>query len=535
MKNEYDIRNIAAKLGIDEETLIPFGYDKAKIDSSKLSLGNRKAKLILCTAITPTKAGEGKTTTSIGLSDGLSLLGKKAMACLREPSLGPVFGVKGGGAGGGEAILYPEEDINLHFTGDLHAITSVNNLIAARTDNNLYHHPERFDPNRMVFPRCRDRNDRELRSIECVPTDSKGTKHASSFVITAASEVRACFCLAKSEEDFLDRIENITIGYTKEGEPVFAKSLKGRFAFRKLIHTALYPNLVQTKYHTPALVHGGPFANIAHGCNSYLATDLALRLSDYVVTEAGFGSDLGREKFRDILCPQSSFSPDLVVRVASIRALKLHGGVKFDDLEIPNVEARKKGTANLRKHLQNVSLYHVPYVVAINHFGSDSQEEIEALESILKDKNIPYALNSSYLEGPTGAKDLAKKVLEVLEEEKSEYTPLVKKNRSIKEKIETISKNIYGAKNVEYSETAEKEIKDYEKQGYQDFSVCISKVPTSLSDDATLLNVPKDTTLHVKNTRLFTGARFIVPLTGKVFTRPGLPLHPAAEDRKEIK
>ena len=266
-----------------------------------------------------------------------------------------------------------------------------------------------------------------------------------------------------------------------------------------------------------------------------MATDLALRLSDYVVTEAGFGSDLGREKFRDILCPQSSFSPDLVVRVASIRALKLHGGVKFDDLEIPNVEARKKGTANLRKHLQNVSLYHVPYVVAINHFGSDSQEEIEALESILKDKNIPYALNSSYLEGPTGAKDLAKKVLEVLEEEKSEYTPLVKKNRSIKEKIETISKNIYGAKNVEYSETAEKEIKYYEKQGYQDFSVCISKVPTSLSDDATLLNVPKDTTLHVKNTRLFTGARFIVPLTGKVFTRPGLPLHPAAEDRKEIK
>ena len=535
MRNDYDIRNIAEKLNIPEEALIPFGYDKAKIDTSKLSLGERKAKLILCTAITPTKAGEGKTTTSIGLADGLNLLGKKARACLREPSLGPVFGVKGGGAGGGEAILYPEEDINLHFTGDLHAITSVNNLIAARTDNCLYHHPERFDEKRRVFPRCRDRNDRELRRITCVPTDSKGTRHDSSFVITAASEVRACFCLCKDEEDFLDRIENITVGYSKEGTPILAKSLRGRFAFRKLIHTALYPNLVQTKYHTPALVHGGPFANIAHGCNSYLASDLALRLSDYVVTEAGFGSDLGREKFMDILCPLASFSPDLVVMVASIRALKLHGGVAFEDLETSNVEAMKKGVSNLKKHLENVSLYHVPYVVAINHFRSDSQEEIRALEEILKEKHIPYALNSSYLEGPAGAKELATKVLDVLSHTKSEYAPIVKGNRSIKEKIETISKDIYGAEGVEYSPVAEKEIEEYEKNGYGDYSVCISKVPTSLSDDAKLLNVPEGTILHVKNTRLFTGAKFIVPLTGKVFTRPGLPLHPAAENRKEIK
>ncbi len=533
MRTDYDIRLLAAKLGLKEENLIPYGYDKAKIDTSTLSLGKRKAKLILTTAITPTKAGEGKTTTSIGLADGLSLLGEKAMVCLREPSLGPVFGVKGGGAGGGEAVLYPEEDINLHFTGDRHAITSVNNLIAARADNNLYHHRENFNPQRRVFPRCRDRNDRELRHIVCVPTDSKGIEHQSSFVITAASEIMAIFCLSKSEEDFLNRVEDVTIGYTREGKPVLAKSLLAREAFRRLIHCALYPNLVQTKYHTPALVHGGPFANIAHGCSSYLATDLALRLSDYVVTEAGFGSDLGREKFRDILSPLGDFKPDLVVMVASIRALKLHGGVPFDDLKKPNVGAREKGFANLKKHLENVSFYHVPYVVSINHFKDDSEEEITALGSLLKAEKIPYAVNSSYLEGPKGARELAKTVLSSLHSTSSSYAPLVTKERGIKEKISCISKKIYGAKEVLYSPVAEEEIRQYEKEGYSSFSVCISKTPNSLSDDPALLNVPKDFLLHVRNTRLFTGARFIVPLTGKVFTRPGLPLHPSAENRSK--
>ena len=343
MAKEFDIRPVAKTLGLDEDNLIQYGHDKAKIDLTTLPKDlKRKAKLIICTAITPTKAGEGKTTTAIGLADGLRAIGDNSLACLREPSLGPVFGVKGGGAGGGEATLYPEDDINLHFTGDLHAITSANNLIAALIDNELYQQSELdVDPERIIFPRCMDMNDRSLRDITTSLNDKKAIPHHSSFVITAASEVMAIFALSKNEEDFLNRIENITVAYNKNGEPIFVKQLECREAIRKLMHTALLPNLVQTKYHTPAIVHGGPFANIAHGTNTIIATDLALKLSDYVITEGGFGSDLGMEKYMDIVSPLGNFRPDLVVLVASIRALKLHGGVLFADLSKENPDAVK--------------------------------------------------------------------------------------------------------------------------------------------------------------------------------------------------
>lgn len=527
---DYAIAPIAAKLGIPEKALIPFGYDKAKVDLHQFHLPARKGKLILCTAITPTKAGEGKTTTAIGLADGLSLLGKQVLACLREPSLGPVFGVKGGGAGGGEATLVPEEDINLHFTGDMHAITSANNLIAALIDNELYQHsPLDVDPERIVFPRCMDMNDRSLRSITVAENDPHTVAHSSSFVITAASEVMAVFALAKDEEDFLDRIENITVAYAKSGKPIFVRDLECREAIRKLMHVALYPNLVQTKYHTPALVHGGPFANIAHGTNSVIATDLGLRLADYVVTEGGFGSDLGMEKYMDIVSPIASFHPDLVVMVCSIRALKLHGGVKFEDLSKEDVPALKRGLSNLEHHLADVAAYHVPAVVGINEFKDDTPAEIAALEEFLKAKNVPYALNSAYLNGPKGAEELAKTVLKTLEEKKSEYAPLVTEKDSFTEKIDKIAKTIYGAKDVEYAPGVLDQIHEIEKEGYGKFSVCISKTPNSLSDDPHLLNVPKDHTLHVKKLRLFTGAQFLVPLTGDVFTMPGLPKVPASK------
>lgn len=533
MDESYRIEKIGKKLDLPEGALIPFGFDKAKIDVSMLKHKDRKAKLILVTAITPTKAGEGKTTTSIGLVDGLSAVGKNAIACLREPSLGPVFGVKGGGAGGGEATLYPEDDINLHFTGDFHAITSTNNLIAALIDNELYQNSELdVDPERIIFPRAMDMNERSLRDIMVGYGDKKSIPHHSSFVITAASEIMAIFCLARDEKDFLDRVENITVAYNKKGEPIFVRQLEARGAIKKLMHLALYPNLVQTKYHTPALVHGGPFANIAHGCNSLIATDLGLRLADYVVTEAGFGSDLGAEKFLDIVSPLGKLHPDEVVMVASIRALKLHGGVKFEDLKISNIEAMMKGTENLIKHLNNIASYGVPYVVAINKFPTDSKEEIEALEKFLTEKNIPFALNTSYEQGPKGAVELANTVLANIDK-KNEYHPLVDESMSPKEKIEKISKNIYGAKDVEYAPGVLEQLAEYEKMGYGKFNVVMSKVPNSLSDDPHLLNVPKDITIHVQSLRLFTGARFIVPLTGNVFTMPGLPKVPASKGMNE--
>lgn len=526
---EYNIKETAKKLHIDEKCLIPYEFDKAKIDVHNLKAGERKGKLILCTAITPTKAGEGKTTTAIGLADGLSLIGKNAMACLREPSLGPVFGVKGGGCGGGKAKLYPEDDINLHFTGDLHAITSVNNLIASLIDNELYQHTIDVDPNRIIFPRAMDMNDRSLRAIETTLDDKKGIPHRSSFVITAASEIMAIFCLSKNEEDFLNRVEDITVAYKMNGESIKVKDLECRKAVSMLIHKALNPNLVQTIYHTPVLVHGGPFANIAHGTNTIIATDLALRLADYVVTEGGFGSDLGMEKYLDIVSPLMHTHPDLVVMVCSIRALKLHGGVKFEDLEKENVEALKEGFKNLEKHVKNVSLYHLPILVGINHFDSDTKKETEALEALLEEHNMPYAYNSSFSDGPEGAKALALKAVEILDStDSSTFKPIVDDSMSITKKIETISKKIYGADDVFYAPGILDTIKEYEKLGYGKFSICMSKTPNSLSDDPHLLNVPKHT-IHVRALRLFTGAKFIVPLTGDVFTMPGLPKVPASK------
>lgn len=533
MNQEYNIYKIAKKLDIDEEAIIPYGLDKAKIDIDCLNKKERKGKLILCTAITPTKAGEGKTTTAIGLADGLAKLDKSVIACLREPSLGPVFGVKGGGAGALEATLYPEEDINLHFTGDIHAITSVNNLIAALIDNELYQKTMDIDPNRIIIPRAMDMNDRGLRDITTNQNDKKVVPHHSSFVITAASEVMAIFCLAKDEEDFLNRIEDMTVAYTRDGKDIRVKQLECREAIRKLIHNALKPNLVQSKYHTPSIVHGGPFANIAHGTNSIIATDLSLRLADYVVTEAGFGSDLGMEKYLDIVAPLASIRPNLIVMVASIRALKLHGGVKFEDLEKENLDAIKIGFANLKKHVSNVKLYHVSCLVGINRFSSDTQEEIKLLEDLLDKEGIPYELNSSSLIGPTGALSLASRAIKMIEDDKDEYRPLVDEKDDLFTKIDKICKNIYGADDVVYENGTREELKRYIDSGFGSYSICMSKVPNSLSDDSHLLNVPKHT-IHIKALRLFTGARFIVPLTGEVFTMPGLPKVPASKRMNKI-
>ncbi len=531
MNKEYDIKPICEELGLSEDNLIYFGRDKAKIDLDSLPSDlKRKGKLILTTAITPTKAGEGKTTTAIGLADGLKALSYNAMAVLREPSLGPVFGVKGGGAGGGEETLYPEEDINLHFTGDMHAITSANNLIAALIDNELFQQSGlNVDPEKIVFPRCMDMNDRSLRDIETSLNDKKAIPHPSHFVITAASEIMAIFALCKNEEDFLDRVENILVAYSKEGNPIFVKQLECRNAIKKLMHTALNPNLVQTKYHTPVLVHGGPFANIAHGTNSIIATDLALKLSDYVITESGFGSDLGMEKYMDIVSPLGGFHPDAVVLVCSIRALKLHGGVKFEDLSQENVEATKTGLANLQKHIENVQAFHVPVVVGINQFKDDSEKEIEIVEDYLSKNKIPYSLNSSYVDGPKGALDLAKKVVNTLDKEECHYEPLVSSDMNLEEKIEKIAHTMYGAKNVEYAPEVLEELHHLENSDFRNFNICVSKVPNSLSDDPHALNVPTGHTLHVKKLRLFTGAQFVVPLTGDIFTMPGLPKVPASK------
>lgn len=534
MDNAYDIRKIAKDLSLNEEDILPYGYDKAKILSDKIVKSRpRKGKLILTTAITPTKAGEGKTTTAIGLADGIKALKKNVIACLREPSLGPVFGVKGGGAGGGESILYPLDDINLHFTGDMHAITSVNNLIVAMIDNELYQNSTlNVNPEKIVMPRAMDMNDRSLRDIEVSLNDSHVASHASSFVITAASEIMAVFCLSKDEEDFLNRVDSITVAYNMDDNPIVVRDLQAREAIRYLIHTALYPNLVQTKYHTPALVHGGPFANIAHGTNSLIATDLALRLADYVVTEAGFGSDLGMEKYLDIVSPLLGTHPSLIVMVVTLRALKLHGGVSFSKLDNSNPEAVRKGLANLERHIENVYQYNLPVLVSINAFKKDTAAELKVLTDYLKRHDIDYAINTSYVNGPKGANELAKKALELVEAGyDAGYASIIDDNMSIEDKIKTIAKNVYGADRVFYSPQAKEQLIEFKRRGYTKYSICISKTPNSLSDDPTLLNAPKHS-LHVKSFRLFTGARFIVPLTGDVFTMPGLPKVPASKNMK---
>ncbi len=528
MKNIYEI---AKKAGIAEKFVIPFGNDKAKIDSSLMDELKDKpdGKLVLVTAITPTKAGEGKTTTSIGLHDGMHYNGVNSLLCLREPSLGPVFGIKGGATGGGKASVVPIDDINLHFTGDMHALTSSINLISAIIDNHIFQGNElRIDPNRILWKRALDMNDRALRSVTVLQDEKKGTPRHDEFVITVASELMAILCLANDAEDFHKRVNDIIVAYNFDGEPVRLKQLRISNAIMKLMKMALLPNMVQTLEENPAIIHGGPFANIAHGCNSLIATKLALKLSPIVITEAGFGGDLGAEKFLDIKCRVGGLHPDCVVMVATIRALKMHGGQLFDDLATENVEALLKGTCNLKKHMDNMAKYGLPIVVCINHFDQDTEAETKALCNWCDEQGYEYAFCSGFRDGGKGASELAKKVKNVLDTKKSNYHLLYDVNKPVKEKIETICKEIYGAGEIVYSDAANKQIEDFEKLGFDKTPICIAKTPQSLTDDPKVLGAPTGFTITIREVRLSAGANFLVPLTGAVMTMPGLPKVPAA-------
>ena len=528
-----NIGKVAKKLGICEEFLEYYGKYKAKVDFDKLyaNLKNEKdGKLVLVTAITPTKAGEGKTTTTIALIDGLAKIQQKAIGCLREPSLGPVFGLKGGATGGGKVTIEPQEDINLHFTGDMHALTSSINLISAIIDNHIYQGNElKIDPNKIVWKRSLDMNDRELRTIQIgLGSDKNGIVREDHFQITVASEMMAIMCLAKNEGDFIERVKNIIVAYTFDDKPVYLKDLNISKAIDKLMREALKPNIVQTQEHNLVFVHGGPFANIAHGCSSLMATKLALKLAPVVVTEAGFGSDLGAEKFFDIKSRIGNLNPNCVVLVATIRALKLHGGVNFEDLEKENIEALEIGFKNLEQHYQNMRKYNVPVVVAINHFKQDSDNEVKKLIELLNKNYYPYAFLDGFLKGGEGSRELANKVMEILDTKKSDFSPLYSLNLSIEEKIEKIAKEIYRADSIEISEVAKAKIEQYRLLGRENLPICIAKTQSSFSDDAKLLNAPRNFTLHVKDVSLSNGAGFIVVYTGNILTMPGLPKIPAA-------
>ena len=528
-----NIGKVAKKFEICEEFLEYYGKYKAKIDFDKLyaNLKNEKdGKLVLVTAITPTKAGEGKTTTTVALIDGLAKIQQKAIGCLREPSLGPVFGLKGGATGGGKVTIEPQEDINLHFTGDMHALTSSINLISAIIDNHIYQGNElNIDPNKIVWKRSLDMNDRELRTIQIgLGSDKNGIVRDDHFQITVASEMMAIMCLAKNEGDFIERVKNIIVAYTFDDKPVYLKDLNISKAIDKLMREALKPNIVQTQEHNLVFVHGGPFANIAHGCSSLMATKLALKLAPVVVTEAGFGSDLGAEKFFDIKSRIGNLNPNCVVLVATIRALKLHGGVNFEDLEKENIEALEIGFKNLEQHYQNMRKYNVPVVVAINHFKQDSDNEVKKLIELLNKNYYPYAFLDGFLKGGEGSRELANKVMEILDTKKSDFSPLYSLNLSIEEKIEKIAKEIYRADGIEISEVAKAKIEQYRLLGKENLPICIAKTQSSFSDDAKLLNAPRHFTLHVKDVSLSNGAGFIVVYTGNILTMPGLPKIPAA-------
>ena len=528
-----NIGKVAKKFGICEEFLEYYGKYKAKVDFDKLyaTLKNEKdGKLVLVTAITPTKAGEGKTTTTIALIDGLAKIQQKAIGCLREPSLGPVFGLKGGATGGGKVTIEPQEDINLHFTGDMHALTSSINLISAIIDNHIYQGNElKIDPNKIVWKRSLDMNDRELRTIQIgLGSDKNGIVREDHFQITVASEMMAIMCLAKNEGDFIERVKNIIVAYTFDDKPVYLKDLNISKAIAKLMREALKPNIVQTQEHNLVFVHGGPFANIAHGCSSLMATKLALKLAPVVVTEAGFGSDLGAEKFFDIKSRIGNLNPNCVVLVATIRALKLHGGVNFEDLEKENIEALEIGFKNLEQHYQNMRKYNVPVVVAINHFKQDSDNEVKKLIEHLNKNYYPYAFLDGFLKGGEGSRELANKVMEILDTKKSDFSPLYSLNLSIEEKIEKIAKEIYRADGIEISEVAKAKIEQYRLLGKENLPICVAKTQSSFSDDAKLLNAPRNFTLHVKDVSLSNGAGFIVVYTGNILTMPGLPKIPAA-------
>jgi formate--tetrahydrofolate ligase len=529
LKNIYEITK---KLGVDDKYVEPYGKYKAKIDVSIMDeLASKKdGKLVLVTAITPTKFGEGKTTMSIALNEGLAKLNKSSVVCLREPSLGPVFGLKGGATGGGKVSIEPSDDINLHFTGDMHALTSSINLIAAIIDNYIYQGNElNIDPNKVVWKRAIDMNDRTLRDIT-IAQGSKvnGVTRKDGFIITVASELMAIFTLATSKEDFKNRLNNILVAYTYDDKPIYVKDLKITNAVMKLMNDAFNPNVVQTLEGNPCFVHGGPFANIAHGCSSIIATKMALKLKDIVITEAGFGADLGAEKFLDIKCQVGDLKPSLVVLVATIRALKSHGGQSLENIDELNLDALNEGIKNLNQHLENMKKFGMDVVIAINHFASDHQEEIELLSSWCKKHNYKVSFVDGYLKGGEGCIDFASKVVEALEENKSSYHPLYEKDSPIKEKIETIAKEIYRAKEVIYEPLAEEQIKKYESLGYSHSYICMAKTPQSFSDDPKLLNTPKDFSLHIREVNLSSGANFIIPLTGSILTLPGLPKVPAA-------
>lgn len=525
------VTKIAMKLGIDEENLEQYGKYKAKISPNvyKKLQEKQNGKLILVTAINPTPLGEGKTTISIGLADGLSKIGKKAILALREPSLGPVFGIKGGATGGGYSQIAPMEDINLHFTGDIHAITSANNLLSAMIDNHIYYGNE-LGFEKVVWKRCVDLNDRQLRKIHTGLSGEKNiVPREDGFDISVASEIMAILCLANDIEDLKRRIGNIVVGYNKEGEPITAKNLKADGALTVLLKDAINPNLVQTLEGTPAIVHGGPFANIAHGCNSIIGTKLALKLSDYVVTEAGFGADLGAEKFLDIKCRKAEIRPDAVVCVATIKAIKYHGGMPKEEIKNESIEYLKKGIHNLYKHIDNLkNVYGLNVIVAINKYTHDTTKEIEFLTEKLKEKNIELSLVESWEKGGEGAIDLAEKVIKLTQKD-FEFNYAYKLNLTIKEKIETIAKKIYGADGVEYVEGIEEKIAEIERMGYGNLPICIAKTQYSLSDDQKNLECNEPFNIHIQNVILKAGAEFIVIITGKIMTMPGLPKVPAAE------
>ncbi|MTI17584.1 formate--tetrahydrofolate ligase [Rhodobacteraceae bacterium RKSG542] len=527
------MEEIAAKLDIPASALEPYGRSKAKIANDYVaSLSDKPfGKLVLVTAISPTAAGEGKTTTTVGLGDAMNKLGKKTTICLREPSLGPCFGMKGGAAGGGHAQVVPMEDINLHFTGDLHAITAAHNLLSAMIDNHIYWGNELgIDQRRIVWRRVVDMNDRALRSITTgLGGVTNGYPTESGFDITVASEVMAILCLAESLEDLQERLGKIVIAYKHDKTAVTCKDLKADGAMAVLLKEAFQPNLVQTLENNPALIHGGPFANIAHGCNSVIATKTALRTSDFTVTEAGFGADLGAEKFFDIKCRQAGLTPDAVVLVATIRALKMHGGVAKADLGNTDVEALKKGSANLARHILNVKQFGLPVVVALNRFSGDSAEEMQALQEITRELGVETIICEHWAKGSEGALDLARHVTTLLESTQAQFAPLYRDDLPILEKVKTIATRIYRADEITAAPSVKSQLKKWEAEGYGHLPVCIAKTPYSFSTDQKAYGAPTGHTLDIRSVRLCAGAGFIVVLTGEVLTMPGLPRHPAAE------
>lgn len=526
------ISDIAEKLGISTDELEFYGKYKAKLPLSLLKKYENKedGKLILVTAINPTPAGEGKTTVTVGLGEAMNRIGKKAVIALREPSMGPVFGIKGGAAGGGYAQVIPMEDINLHFTGDMHAITAANNLLCAIIDNHIQQGNElRIDPRRILFKRCLDMNDRALRNVVIgLGGKVNGVPREDGFMITVASEIMAILCLSSGIKDLKERLGSILTAYTYDGTPVYARDLNAVGSMAALLKDAIKPNLVQTLENTPALMHGGPFANIAHGCNSVTATRLALKLGDYCITEAGFGADLGAEKFLDIKCRCAGLKPSCVVIVATIRALKYNGGVPKTELSKENIVALKNGIVNLETHIENMRKYGLPVVVAINRFATDTEAEIETIEAFCKEKDVPVSLTEVFARGGEGGKELAEKVVKTIETKEAHFKPIYDEKLSIKEKLNVLAKEIYRAGDVVFTSNAEKAISEIEKLGKDKLPICVAKTQYSLSDDPQKLGSPKGFALTVRDVRLSAGAGFIVALTGDIMTMPGLPKQPAA-------